>query len=355
MKKSIIILLHIGFWFCYLLLIGIMLAVFYRSSSHAIDQTARVLNAFKSLFLFAFLPSFLTFYGSYLIVFPQYLQQKKFMLSFFFGILSAITASILAYILMRYLIESGQLIDMDKGGVNGRSTAIRTILFMSFIASIAGLAALILKGFITWFNEIKLKEELKQKNHEIEMALIKSQLDPHFLFNTLNNIDVLILRDATEASNYLNKLSDILRFMLYETKTDEILLRKEIEYIEKYIELQKIRTANANYVSFQVVGNPANLTIAPMVFIPFIENAFKHSTNKKIDNAINVQLFINEENISFVCENKYDSTRKVIQESNGLGNDLIQKRLSLLYPEQHRLELDKQINLYSVKLTIKNG
>jgi sensor histidine kinase YesM len=355
MKKSIVILLHIGFWFCYLLLIGILLAVFYRSSNPAIDQTARVLNAFKSLFLFAFLPSFLTFYGCYLILFTKYLQQKKFFLSLFFGILISIAASAIAYILMRYLIESGQLIDMDKGGINGRSTAVRTILFMSFIASIAGLAALILKGFITWVKEIKLKEELKQKNHETEMALIKSQLDPHFLFNTLNNIDVLILKDATVASNYLNKLSDILRFMLYETKTDEILLKKEIEYIEKYIELQKIRTANANYVSFQVIGNPVNISIAPMVFIPFIENAFKHSTNKKIDNAIVVQLFITEENIQFVCENKFDPNRKIIQESNGLGNDLIQKRLHLIYPEQHLLELDKQINLYSVKLTIKNG
>jgi LytS/YehU family sensor histidine kinase len=244
---------------------------------------------------------------------------------------------------------------MDKGGVNGRSTAVRTILFMSFIAAIAGLAALIIKGFITWFNEIKLKEELMQKNHETEMALIKSQLDPHFLFNTLNNIDVLILKDATEASNYLNKLSDILRFMLYETKTDEILLRKEIEYIEKYIELQKIRTANANYVSFQVIGIPANITIAPMVFIPFIENAFKHSTNKKIDNAITVKLFISKESILFVCENKFDANRKVIQESNGLGNNLIQKRLHLIYPEQHQLEIEKQTNLYSVQLTIKNG
>lgn len=355
MKKSIVILLHVGFWFCYLLLIGIMLAVFYRSSNPTIDQTARVLNAFESLFLFAFLPSFLTFYGWYFIIFPKYLQQKKFSLTFIFGVLISIGASIIAYVVLRYLIESGQLVDMDKGGENGRSTAIRTILFMSFIASIAGLAALILKGFITWFNEIKLKEELKQKNHETEMALIKSQLDPHFLFNTLNNIDVLILKDAEEASNYLNKLSDILRFMLYETKPDEILLRKEIEYIEKYIELQKIRTANANYVSFEVIGNPANITIAPMVFIPFIENAFKHSTNKKIDNAITVQLVIDTENIVFVCENKYDSNRKVIQESNGLGNELIQKRLHLIYPEQHQLELDKQTNLYGVKLTIKNG
>jgi LytS/YehU family sensor histidine kinase len=332
-----------------------MLAVFYRSSSHAVDQTARIENAFESLFLFAFLPSLITFYGCYFLVFPKYLQQKKYILAIFSGFLISLGASIIAYILMRYLIESGQLLDMDKGGKNGRSTAIRTIMVMGFISSISGVIALVLKGFITWVDEIKLKEELKQKNHETEMALVKAQLDPHFLFNTLNNIDVLLMEDATVASNYLNKLSDILRFMLYETKTETILLEKEIEYIGKYIELQKIRTSNLNYINFQVTGTPGIKTIAPMVFIQFIENAFKHTTNKKIDHAINVQIFIEKATIRFVCENKFDSKRKVKQESNGLGNELIQRRLNLIYPEKHTLELTNHCNLYTVNLTIQNG
>jgi hypothetical protein len=337
------------------MLITIILAVFYRSSNHSVDQTARIENAFESLFLFAFLPSVITFYGCYFLVFPKYLQQKKILFSTIYGILITIGASIIVYILMRYLIESGQLMDMDKGGINGRSTAIRTILVMSFIASISGIVAMVIKGFITWVDEIKLKEELKWKNHEIEMALVKAQLDPHFLFNTLNNIDVILLEDATKASNYLNKLSDILRFMLYETKTDTILLEKEIEYIEKYIELQKIRTSNINYINFQVTGTPGNKTIAPMVFIQFIENAFKHSTNKKIDHAIQVQLFIEKKTTRFVCKNKFDPKRKLKQESNGLGNELIERRLSLIYPDKHTLELSNHCNLYTVNLTIQNG
>ena len=332
-----------------------MLAIFYRSSSLSVDQTARIKNAFESIFLFAFLPSFITFYGCYFLVFPKYLQQKKNLLSIIYGILISIGASILVYILMRYLIESGQLMDMDKGGINGRSTAIRTIVVMSFIGSISGIVAMVIKGFITWVDEIKLKEELKWKNRETEMALVKAQLDPHFLFNTLNNIDVLILENATKASNYLNKLSDILRFMLYETKSDTILLEKEIEYIEKYIELQKIRTSNTNYINFQITGTPGNKTIAPMVFIQFIENAFKHTTNKKLDHAINVQLFIEKETIRFVCKNKFDSKRKLNQESNGLGNELIQRRLNLIYPAKHTLELSKHCNLYTVNLIIQNG
>jgi two-component system, LytTR family, sensor kinase len=347
--------LHIGFWVCYILLIAIMLAVFYRSSSHTVDQTARVVNAVKSLFLFSFFPSFITFYGSYFLVFPNYLKQKKYLLSIVFGILISMGASIIAYILIRYSIESGHMIDMDKAGKNGRSTALLVIVIMSFFASISGTVALVLNGFITWVDEIKLKEELKQKNHETEMALVKAQLDPHFLFNTLNNIDVLMLEDANVASTYLNKLSDILRFMLYETKTDTILLVKEIEYIEKYIELQKIRTSNLNYISFQITGNPIDKTIAPMVFIQFIENAFKHTTNKKIDHAINVQLLIEKETLRFICKNKFDSNRKLKRDSNGLGNELIQRRLNLIYPDKHTLEISNHCNLYTVNLTIKNG
>jgi len=332
-----------------------MLAVFYRSSSQSVDQTARIKNAFESILLFAFSPSFITYFGCYFLIFPKYLQQKKTLLAIIYGILISIGASVIVYILMRYMIESGQLMDMDKGGIHGRSTAIRTIMVMSFIASVTGIVALVIKGFITWVDEIKLKEELKWKNHETEMALVKAQLDPHFLFNTLNNIDVLILENAEVASNYLNKLSDILRFMLYETKTDTILLEKEIEYIEKYISLQKIRTSNPTYVNLQITGIPGDKTIAPMVFIQFIENAFKHTSNKKIDHAIDVQLFIENKTIRFVCKNKFDSKRKLKQESNGLGNELIQRRLNLIYPEKHTLELSNHCNLYTVNLTIQNG
>ena len=153
----------------------------------------------------------------------------------------------------------------------------------------------------------------------MEMALIKSKLDPHLLFNTINNIDALILKDAVEASNYLNKLSDIMRFMLYETMAEKILLSQEIEYIEKYIALQKIRTANVNYVHFTVTGNIGNKFIAPMVFIPFIENAFKHTNNKKLENAITVNIIITDKTIQLVCENKFDSKPKVKQTEQRFG------------------------------------
>jgi two-component system, LytTR family, sensor kinase len=355
MKKSFVVLLHIGFWACYFLLIFIVLSIYSRTTHTVGNPEGRTWNAFYSILLFAFIPSVISYFLYYFILFPKYLQQKKVFLSILFGILISAGAAILGYCLQRYLIESGRIIDMDQGGINGRSTVVRVIIVMTAIGTICGMVALVIKGFITWFNEIKLKEVLKEKNHEMEMALIKSQLDPHLLFNTINNIDALILKDAVAASDYLNKLSDILRFILYETKGDQILLSKEIEYIDKYIALQKIRTANENYVHFTVTGHPGRKSIAPMVFIPFIENAFKHTNNKKLENAITVQIIITDETIQLICENKFDP-RSTVQESNsGLGNELIQKRLNLIYAGKHTLEVIKTNDRYSVNLTIPNG
>ncbi len=354
MKKSFVILLHIGFWACYFLLMFIVLGIYSKTSSNVTNQEVRVLNALFSILLFAFIPSVISYFLYYFILFPKYLQQKKVVLAILFGLLISVVASILAYILHRYLIETGRVIDMDEGGVHGRSTFVRVIIVMTFIGALCGTVALVIRGFITWFNEIKLKEALKEKNHAMEMALIKSQLDPHLLFNTINNIDALILKDSMAASDYLNKLSDILRFILYETKGDKIPLAKEMEYIAKYIALQKIRTANENYVHFKVDGNAGNKTIAPMVFIPFIENAFKHTNNKKLENAITVQVLIREDSIQLFCENKFDP-RSNSQTEGGLGNELIKKRLNLIYAGRHTLDVQKTNDLYSVHLTIPNG
>jgi sensor histidine kinase YesM len=325
MKKSFVVLLHIGFWLCYVILAAIILAVYYRTITHATNQDARIMNAVKTLFLFAFIPSVISYFMYYFVVFPKYLQQKRYILSLAVGILISIVS------------------------------AITVIIVMTFIGIICGIVALVINGFITWFNEIKLKESLKEKNHEMEMALVKLQLDPHLLFNTINNIDALILKDTVAASDYLNKLSDIMRFILYETKGDKILLSKEIEYIDKYIALQKIRTANELYVHLTVNGSTGSKTIAPMVFIPFIENAFKHANNKKIENAISVHIIIHEETVQLVCENKFDSKLKTQHPVGGLGNELIEKRLNLLYAGKHRLEVNRTADLYSIQLTIPHG
>ncbi|WP_428657728.1 sensor histidine kinase [Runella sp.] len=357
MKKSFVILLHAGVWLCFYLMVAIVLTVYYRTDVNAVNQMDRIMNAFNNIFLFAFLPAAVSFYLYYFVLFPKYLQQKKYVLSLVFGFAISATVAVLAYILHRYFIETGRVMDMDEGGKHGRSTALTTIAVMTFIGIIGGIVGWVVKGFITWFNEIKLKEALKEKNHEMELALVKLQLDPHLLFNTINNIDSLILTDAIAASEYLNRLSDIMRFILYETKSDKIPLTKEIEYIEKYVDLQKIRTANENYVQLTVIGNAGNKFIAPMVLIPFIENAFKHTGNKKLENAIIVQIFIHDHTIQLICENKIDPGKKMKHQAGansvgGLGNELIEKRLDLIYNGRHTLQTHKTDYLYSINLSI---
>jgi sensor histidine kinase YesM len=347
MKKSAVVALHIAFWVCYLILIFVIIGMLY-GREESVDE-ARIQRAFEAILMFALLPSILSFYSFYLFIFPKFFQQKRFIETAMYGTLVAVLSAGVGYLLLREFY--GELCT-DSSEDN---EAVGALIFMSLVTEISGVIALMMKGFITWFEELKLREELTKKNHETELALIKSQLDPHFLFNTINNIDVLILKDADKASDYLNKLSDIMRFMLYETKSDEISLQRELEYIEKYIQLQRIRTANANYIQLQVEGNLSGHLIAPMLFIPFIENAVKHATNKKVNNAVDIHIKIETNGIWFECKNSFNPLDNRPKKDGGLGNELIQKRLNLLYPERHSLKVVKNENQYHVSLRIDHG
>ncbi len=139
MKKSAIILLHIGFWACYFMMVGIIVFVYYKSGVYASDRNSRIIIALQNILLFAFLPSIISFYSFYFFLFPKYLQEKKYLLSLFFGVLISVGAAVMVYILHRYLIESGRVIDMDEAGKNGRSTALEIIVALAGIGTAVAL------------------------------------------------------------------------------------------------------------------------------------------------------------------------------------------------------------------------
>jgi two-component system LytT family sensor kinase len=342
MKKSVIILLHLGFWLCYSLLLFL---IFAASAPDDIPPAAVVT---KLVLGFGFIPSVIGFYSFYFFLFENYLIKKKVGLLLFLivviSMLSALTGELFLYL------------SLDKHGAmtTNMLAFLQITFFISLISLITGVVGLVMRGFVSWYADIELKQELAQENHEMELALVKAQLDPHFLFNTLNNIDVLIQKNAEEASIYLNKLSDIMRFMLFETKADSVPLKKELEYLQKYIDLQKIRSANPSFVKFVVDGSIEEVSIAPMVFMPFIENAFKHVKDKKMENAIDIEITVSSNSLIFVCVNNCGNEQiEQIGEFNGLGNDLIQKRLKLLYPNKYDLVVDNQNENYKVTLSIK--
>jgi sensor histidine kinase YesM len=300
---------------------------------------------FSPLSLGAIIPGLLGFYVSYLFLFKRYLATKKIIPLIFAGVSVSLAISVITQLII-YVAFAGK-------GVNWTfETCISMGSFLAFISIVHGAIGLVMQGFIKWFEDIKLNADLNKKNYDTELALLKSQINPHFLFNTINNIDMLITKDASRASEYLNKLSDIMRFMLYETKTEKIPLTKELTYIEKFIELQKIRTTNQHYINYAVKGDATNVMIPPMLFIPFIENAFKHTENKKTENAININLDIEKSKVVFRCENSFNPNSQLKQDGNGLGIELIKKRLTLMYPNKHTLAITNNNELYKVELTL---
>ncbi len=350
MKKSVVILLHAGYWILYLVLFVFILMLFQVGTNLGGNP---VFSNFKfELFLidFALVPAILGFYTFYSVLFARFLKHRKIFLLFLFGILTALGCGLTGSISLALLGTLG----IGPGIFNDNlSSVIGITLFMAIIGLLNGGMGLLLKGFIAWYEDIRAKEALTQKNFEMEMALVKSQINPHFLFNTLNNIDVLIAKDATKASAYLNKLSDIMRFMLYETKTEQIPLLKEWTYLEKYIALQKIRTANPDFVHFALEGNAEAVMIAPMILIPFVENAFKYAEGIKTAHAIQIKVRTEDQAVYFECKNKYlPDVQNKKNEFSGLGNDLISKRLMLLYPGKHTLSVRNENGVYCVDLKI---
>ena len=343
MRRAVVVFIHCGYWLTYLLLLSVILAI----AGTQIRRTPPALPPLFPLLVLCVAPNLTSFYSFYFLLFPRFLVRRKIFALIIFGasvcLISALSGALISPIFFGF----EQVIFSEA-----REFFSLTASFF-VIAAIHGVIALVIHGFVAWYAEIKLKEELAQRNFEMELALVKSQINPHFLFNTINNIDVLITKNAELASLYLNKLSVVLRYMVYETKSEKISLAKELEYIEKYLELQKVRTSNHDYVNFQIAGDAGELTIAPMILFPFIENAFKHSENKKASNSIRIKVSIEEERLIFECENSYQTNGNGKQDFGGLGNELIKRRLMLTYPEKHSLEIAGSERMYKVKLTLQ--
>ena len=343
MKKSTIILMHTGYWFTAVLFTFGIIA---STKGFAFDKD------FFAAFLTRISFDVVYFYLFYFSLVPKFLAKRKVKKFFGAAFGLCLVAGPLQILLQFLTLNTGADFDFQSGDVVLIALNWMVILiFYTFLAFFNGMMGALLKGFITWYDEIHVKEVLIRKNIETELALLKAQLNPHFLFNTLNNIDILIEKNPGAASAYLKKLSDIMRFTLYDTKEERIPLEQEVEYIRKFIDLQHIRTAN-EFVEFDVSGDPKNFTIAPMVFIPFIENAFKHSTNKKIDKAIVIKIIITGTNVQFSCVNVIDKEGAVSAQKSGLGLELIRQRLQLLYKDSHSLEIGNVNDMFNVSLKL---
>ena len=217
---------------------------------------------------------------------------------------------------------------------------------------IYGIYALLIRLAVGWYETQKLKSALLLEKQAGELALLRSQVNPHFLFNTLNNIYSLVYQKSDDAPQAVMKMSAIMRYVLYDANTDQVPLEKEIEYLNSFIELEKLRIRHPDFVEITVEGSTEGRSIAPMLLIPFVENAFKHGSKSAGTPGIRIHLQIMPEEIGFEVENRVKPSGQMKDSAAGIGLSNVRRRLNLLYPGRHQLDIVTNQDFYRVTLKI---
>ena len=223
-------------------------------------------------------------------------------------------------------------------------------VFMS--ALLAGIALLAHHVYRSQSIKRQLKEE-QQKRTEAELEWLKNQLNPHFLFNTLNNISSLVQIDADKAQDAIAQLSDLLRYAMYETNKKTVPISGEVEFMRNYIALMKLRCSEKTVVNCQLSIANSPLTIAPLLFISLIENAFKHGVSSNRDSRIDIALTADEHQLTFTCENTNFPKSDTDRSGSGIGLENTRRRLDLIYQNRYTWEQTLEDNIYKVKITIE--
>jgi sensor histidine kinase YesM len=298
-----------------------------------------------------FLPGHMFFaYTQMYLAIPLYLLKKKYKKYVFYSFIFLTISVLYAH------WAQANLIDWDKPFFSLRRYFNYKYFFIRFgrtafaLFFTAGLAVAI-KLFKEWFRQREQALKAENEKVKIELESLRSQVHPHFLFNTLNNLYSLTLSSSPTASLVVVHLSDLLRYMLYECREPEVPVEKELHMLKKYIELEKLRYGNRLDVAFTVSGNPKHLAISPLLLLPFVENSFKHGVSEQLDQCwINIHVHVENNHFNFQVSNS--RTQRDENTSGGLGMANVQRRLRLLYPDTHSLTITEENEIYAVKLEL---
>lgn len=204
-----------------------------------------------------------------------------------------------------------------------------------------------------YFKKEELEQELKTQQLEAELRFLKAQVNPHFLFNALNNIYSLSFTNSSQTPEMILKLSDMMSYMLYDCKTEKVKLTSEINYLHNFIALQQLKKDGELNIEFLTKGNVLNIQITPMLFIPFFENAFKHGNLEDTKNGwLKSEMKVDNGRLFFSIKNT-TQREKTKSEKGGVGLGNVRARLNLLYPERHNLKIEKKGNVFNVELEIQ--
>lgn len=322
---------HTVLWFFLLILPMLTVAPFIISEDHAYSQMFYLMFGYSSTILL------LIFYANYLILLPKYFFNNKKIIYFLLVVLTFLLVAIITRLIIANL--------SDFNAIHSKQNSI----YFAF-----GFFRILLALF---FSGALLVYENWQKSERdrllAEVSLLKAQINPHFLFNTLNGIYTLVLKKSDRAAESVSQLSALMQYAATDAVKERVLLKDELNYLTSYVELQKLRLTATTLLNFSIEGNPATLQIEPLLLITFIENAFKYGVSTERDSKIEIAIRIDDGALNLHVRNS--KSHKTIQNNAnteiGLKNTI--SRLQKGYPDRHALEIDETLVSYTVNLVLQ--
>lgn len=284
-------------------------------------------------------------YLNYFYFLPRFLNRRKLLAYLIeFGIPFAGFVFLRVYVQRSFVHDPGFL----ERYFNSPWFVFQLAAITLFIVIFIGL----LRFVGDWFEFEATKKEVENEKLTAELNFLKAQINPHFLFNTLNNLYYLAYTKSDNTTEVISKLSHVMRYMIYDANHARVLLSKEIEYMEDYISLERLRLNNKIPITFTVTGDTTNVSIAPLVLITFLENAFKHGIpTNSVDAWINISIQVQDRTCIYRVENS--KLKGLIQhEKSGIGLNNVKRRLELSYPGRYTLDIQDMADRYCVELNL---
>lgn len=336
MKKGWQVFFHVAFWVCMISFFGFIT----HSSTKLSTQALLVIFGLYGLINISL------FYINYLLLIPRFLNKKRYLIYNVNLLISILIYGFIKYGIAVYFKEY-VLIRGSMHEVIGFSSYYMSAFFTSLIFVFL---STVLKFTLDWFLNERIQRDLENQRLSAELAFLKSQINPHFLFNSLNSIYSLAYQRSETTPEAILKLSEIMRYMLYECNDNKVDLGKELLYLQNYIDLQKIRYSNKAFVDFEVNGLISSQRIVPLLLISFIENAFKHGVANDPLSPISIVMDVEPEHLLFRMENKKHQFNK--DATSGIGLNNVKRRLDLLYPGKYKLKIDDGADVYTSELSL---
>jgi sensor histidine kinase YesM len=281
------------------------------------------------------------------LLIPRLLYKKRYGLFVLAFVVLVVSSSVLKMNLLGRIMNSPQLYSLG-GNLKGR---IYDNILPHFFLVIAGASVKLMRDHARLQQRMT---EIAKEKAEAELNFLKLQINPHFLFNSINSVYFLIEKNNSDARTALGKFSDMLRYQLYEMNDDCIPIEKEIRYLGDYVDLQKLRKDHHYRVNCNFPEQVKGFSIEPLLLIPFVENAFKHISHYKDQvNCIQIEMDYQQDEFCFRVKNSTENTGKKTELHSGIGLNNVRKRLTLLYPGMHKLDIHQNESSFQVELKIQ--